>query len=185
MNQTIEHTKVEEPIITHQKNKKENLKYLWHILLIAVSLILLYFSMKQFVNAKSDEIFIKLEITLSTFAVWISEYLIIKGITQKTKLSLGIVVGIEIIFDIINYFIRVVRGSAITISDMVAIRTGLSVVKNINFKINEKFIYGLLITSAIIAIIIIFSEKIIEEKETWKTRSIKIIIGLAILITLP
>ena len=190
MNQTVlkKVEEIDEPIINIKKDSKQVwkdiLKYLLHTLIIAVILVLTFFSMKQFELAKPNEISPKAEITIATFACWIAEYLILKGITGKTKLSLGIVVSVELAFDAINYIIRAVRGSAITISDIVAIRTGLSVVKNINFKFDMNFLWGILIAIAAFAILIIFRKKIISKKENLQIRVIRIIIGLSIAIWL-
>ena len=113
-------------------------KYLWHTLLIAGVMLLLTISMKFFEDATSLFTLETIKYTIVTIIVWVSEYLILKGITNKTKLSISIVAGVEIVFDIINYVVRMARGSTITISDLSAVKTALSVSKNIH--LNNVFI---------------------------------------------
>ena len=129
-------------------------KYLWHTLLIAGVMLLLTISMKFFEDATSLFTLETIKYTIVTIIVWVSEYLILKGITNKTKLSISIVAGVEIVFDIINYVVRMARGSTITISDLSAVKTALSVSKNIHLKFDFKFFLGILFTGTIIALII-------------------------------
>ena len=185
MNETI----IKEPGIKEEKaiikkDIKNKLQYIWHILLIVISLLLLFLAMKQFAGASKEEVFRNEELTITTLVVWICQYSVLKGITGKSKLSLGLAIGIEVAYDIINYIIRIVRGSAITISDIVAIKTGLSVIKNINLRFEIQFLYAILFVLAIVAILIIFRKKIIQKEEGWVTRVIKIITGIAIVFIL-
>lgn len=169
----------EKEIIKEQKNV-----YILHIVLIAVSLILLFISMKYFEDAKKIITLENFQYTIVTFIIWICEYLILKGITNKSKLSLSIVIGIEALYDVINYAVRTIRGSAITISDIFAIRTALSVSNNVNFEMDRNFIFGIVFAITIIALIIIFRKKFIENKDSLVLRCIKITIGFLIIFIL-
>ncbi len=166
--------------------KKENSwkQYLWHIPLIAVILMLLLFSMRYFNYVMEVYSFESYKIILTTFVVWICEYLVVKGVTNRTKISLGIVVGVEVIYDIINYAVRTVRGSAITVSDIHAIKTALSVSKNVSLQYDNKLALGIAYALAIIAIIIIFKDKFVEKKSSYKFRITKVVIGFAVIIAL-
>lgn len=156
-------------------------KYTIQILLMEIILFILYFAMKKFNNATLMEIFIMPEFTIGTFAVWISGYLILKAITGKTRISLGIVVGIEALYDITNYFVRTIRGSSITISDITAINTALSVVKNVKMSIDLNFITAF-ICIVIIALIIIFLKNFfVEEKTKIYSRILEAISGIMII----
>ncbi len=166
----------EKAIVKFQTKKWK--KYLIHCILILILLILLSFSMKNFNNADEIYSFNNIKYVSVTFCFWLCEYLILKGITNRTKLSLGIILGVETIFDLMNGVVRTVRGSAITISDLLAIKTALSVSKNINLKFNTKFYVGILFTIVIIAIFIIFKNKFITKESKYKGRLIKIFIGL-------
>ena len=133
-------------IIVIESKKKKVLKYILKLLLstflIAISIYLLYFAMKNFDNASKEETIgeIAEKYMKPTLLVWAGGYLIVKGITGKTRLSLAIVIGIEAIYDIINYVVRIVRGSAITISDLKALQTAFSVAKNIKIQFDIKFL---------------------------------------------
>ena len=175
-------------IIVIESKKKKVLTYilklLLNILIIAVSVVLLYFSMKNFDNASKEEIFNAKKYVFSTITIWICGYLILKGITGKSRLSLAIVIGIEGIYDIINYVVRTVRGSAITISDLKAIQTAMSVSKNIKLQFDIKFLYGLLFLIPIILIIVLFKKGFFEKKEKWWLRITKFLVGVLILFSL-
>ncbi|MBQ9298800.1 MAG: sulfatase-like hydrolase/transferase [Clostridia bacterium] len=166
------------------KSKKEKkwLKYLWHFALIVAILAQLFFAMKYF-EAGEENLIIEDPWTWETIAIWFSIYLIIKGITNKTKLSLTILIGLETIFDIINYIVRTVRGSTITVSDMFAIRTALSVSKNMHLEFDAKFYIGMLFVILIIATLVIFRRKFIEQKSKWFIRVLKILIGVIAIIS--
>ena len=153
-----------------------NKKIIKHVLLIFVVLIQLFFSMEFFEGANEIKYFTNFEYIFVTFIIWISEYLFIKGITNKTKISLSIVVGLELLFDICNYFVRTIRGSAITISDLYAIKTGLSVAKNVSLTFDIRFVIAILITISIIIVISIFRKNFIENKSNWIARIIKMLI---------
>ena len=148
---------------------------------IAITIVLLFISMRFFNDAKDINIIENGQYIVLTIIIWLSEYFILKGITGKKKISIGIVVGIETIYDIINYIVRIARGATITISDLFAIKTALSVSKNINFQITIDFILGILITIIIYALLIIFRKKIKEEKEYIIKREAEVIIGILII----
>ena len=172
---------------TNKETKCSTIKfadYIWHIILIASSFILLFFSMKYLNNADDISPFFTFKYTISTILVWIAMYLILKGLTNRSFLSLAIVVSIEIIFDIINYIVLMVRGSAVTISDIKAIQTALSVSHNISISFEKKGILGLIFAFAVVLVLIIFRKKFIIHKNKWHMRCIKILSGASILFIL-
>ena len=88
-------------IIVIEDKKKKVLTYILKLLLstflIAISIYLLYFAMKTFDNASKEETIgeIAEKYMKPTLLIWACGYLIVKGITGKTRLSLAIVIGIE------------------------------------------------------------------------------------------
>ena len=114
-------------------------KYLWQIILIILIFCMLFISMKFFEDANIIAYFTNLEHIAITFLIWTSLYFIFKGLTDKTVLSLSFVVFIQIVFDIINYIVRISRGSGITLSDFSTLKTAYSVVGNIKIVFNTGF----------------------------------------------
>ena len=70
-------------------------------------------------------------------------YLIVYGITNKTKLSCMIVSTVAIVFGVTNYIVTQIRGIAITISDVYSIQTAMSVAKGIQPELEGNFIVGM------------------------------------------
>lgn len=70
-------------------------------------------------------------------------YLIVYGITNKTKLSCLIVSTLAITFGVVNYIVTQVRGIAITVSDVYSIQTAVSVAKGIEPELEGNFIVGM------------------------------------------
>lgn len=159
--------------------KDEVKKYSKHIGIMAILLAVLSIAMKCF--EESEKIFSLENINYIFFSIviWICEYLLLKAITGKSKISLCIVIGLEAVYDIINYVVRTARGSAIAISDLYAVQTALSVSKNLTFSFEKKFLLGMVFIAIIIVLFLILKEHIIEEKDNWKTRVIKGTVGIA------
>ena len=66
-------------------------------------------------------------------------YLIVYGITNKTKLSCMIVSTVAIVFGVTNYIVTQIRGIAITISDVYSIQTAMSLCGDfVNLMIKKK-----------------------------------------------
>ena len=164
--------------------KIEIKKYAIHIGLIVVTLFLLSFAMKYFEDSRNIYSFENWNYIIATMVIWGCEYLIVKGLTNNSKLSLGIVIGVEALYDIINYIVRIARGSSIAISDIFAFQTALSVSKYITIKFDSNFVFGALFIIAIIAIFMIFRNKIVEQKDSYKIRISKVCIGIIIVLVL-
>lgn len=162
--------------------------------LIILIFLLLSISMKLFED--TTEITLKhVKFTIFTFIIWGCQYLIFKGLTNKTVLSISLVIGIETTFDIINFIIRNIRGSAITISDIFAIRTAMSVSKNINIEFDQKFIIGIIVTLLICFLLVLlknYYSKLYTDDNTTnlqqpknnsnKKRAFQIVSGLMVLL---
>lgn len=169
-----------------EKNNKKTIKIsklriIWRGILILIILLQLFLSMKYFSEIK-DILNILNKYMVITFAIWISEYLILKGLTNKTKLSILIVLLLEIIFDIINYIVRNARGSSITISDIFALKTALTVSNSIKIQFNVQFFFGILFAIFAIVTLIIFKEIFVNKKTKLVYRILKIILGITIII---
>ena len=167
-----------EELKKEETNKKERkwLKCLWHFILIAIVLTFLFFAMK-YLNAGEEDLFFEYQWLWKTIVIWFSGYLILKGITNKTKLSLSILVIIEVVFDVINYVVRTAMGSTITASDMLAVQTALSVSKSVHIEFDVRFYIGILFAILIIATLIIFRKRFLDEKTKWFIRVLKVIVG--------
>lgn len=77
---------------------------------------------------------------IGNFLILIFLYLIIYGLTNKTKVACSIVSGAMFLFGIINYFVTQIRGIGITISDIYSIQTALNVAGGIKLNIDGNFI---------------------------------------------
>lgn len=86
---------------------------------------------------------------IGNFLILIFLYLIIYGLTNKTKVACSIVSGAMFLFGIINYFVTQIRGIGITISDIYSIQTALNVASGIKFNIDGNFIVATFIFIAI------------------------------------
>lgn len=96
------------------------------------------------IESKLDDFF-KFPKFLCNLSIYIFLYLIIYGITGRTKLSCTIVSGASVIFGIINHIVIQIRGIAITVSDIFAIKTAVNVAKGIQIEFNENFILGIVL----------------------------------------
>lgn len=158
--------------------------YLKHLGLIFVILLLLFFVMKYWNKADDISPFFTIHYTLATLLVWFSLYLILKGFTSKSFLSLSLVVVAELIFDLINYIVLRIRGSAVTISDLVALPTALSISQNLTIEFEKKGIIGIILAIILLSTLILFRNQFLKQKEKWCSRSIKVVLGLSFLIVL-
>lgn len=106
-------------------------------------------------------------------------YLIVYGITNKTRLSCMIVSTIAVTFGVINYIVTQVRGISITISDVYSIQTAASVARGIRPELEGNFIVGM----ALYAIENVFMWKFCnfddnKEKRTKKRRGVTAVLGI-------
>ena len=174
------------PNINAIKNKLFNKirlkKIIQQNILVFFILTILLCSMLYFEN--SIIFFGNIGFYILTLIIWYCEYLIFKGITNKSNLSISLVIAIEAIIDILNYIVRTVRGSCITISDLYAIQTALSVSKNIKFTFDLNFLFGIFSIISSIIILIIYRKTIIESKTSLPIRFSKILIGVTIIFLL-
>lgn len=116
---------------------------------------------------------------LCNLAIFIFFYLVVYGITNKTKVSCTIVSSIAIIFGVINYIVTQVRGIAITVSDIYAIQTAINVSKGINPYFEGNFFVGILlflIENFILWKFVKFDEKL--NLKTVKKRVVTSLIGV-------
>ncbi len=170
-------------------DKKAKIKlYIKHFLLLLLIFVLLFFSMRAFYESFDSITTIKEALfnkfALANILVWFALYLILRGLTNKPLFSLAIIVVIEIIFDFINYAVLNIRGSGITLSDIKAIQTALSVSHTTHFSLDEKGILGIVLFIIILLVIIFLRKFIIVQKNNWKNRVSKIITGVLIIFLL-
>ena len=166
-----------------ENERKKNTK-IKNAMIILGTLMLLSISM-QFLEDFQQIFGLKnIKYIIATILIWICQFLILKGITNKTKISLGIVIGFEAAFDIINYIVKSARGSTIAISDIYAIKTAISVSNSITVELDKRFWFGIIVLVSIIIILILFKKSFIEEKHEYKLRILEVFVGFLFLVTL-
>lgn len=116
---------------------------------------------------------------IGNLLILISMYLIVYGITNKTRLSCMIVSTIAVTFGVVNYIVTQVRGISITISDVYSIQTAASVAKGIQPNFEGNFIVGM----ALYAFENIFMWRFCKfddnkEKRTKKRRVVTSVLGI-------
>lgn len=107
-------------------------------------------------------------------------YLILKGITKKTNLSLKIIYAIFVLFGIINYIVMDTRGVGISFTDILSVKTALSVSNAIKFKFRFRLIVVVLIM-IFDYIIFKFIKKSTDDNISIKRRVVYILIGIFII----
>ena len=172
------------------KTKPNIISYIMHFCLLLFIFVLLFYTMKFF-NMTFSILLFELAsnnifhiIALSNILVWFAFYLILRGITNKPRLSLAIVIGIEVVFDIINYVVLVIRGSGITLADIKAVQTALSVSHTTNFSFEARGLCGIVLLTVLLIVFIIARKLFVVVKDNWKIRCVKIISGVLILFAL-
>lgn len=80
---------------------------------------------------------------IGNMLILLAFYMIVYGITNKTKLSCMIVSTLAVTFGVANYIVTQVRGISITISDVYAIQTAMNVAKGVHPNIEGNFIVGM------------------------------------------
>ena len=166
-----------------ENERKSNIKF-WNAILIFAILVLLSIMMQiledfQYIFASNN-----IKYIVATICIWICQFLILKGITNKTKISLGIVIGFEAFFDVINYLVKAARGSTIAISDIYAIKTAISVSNSITIELDKRFWVGIISLIFIIAVFVTFRNYFTEERHEIKIRILEIFIGVLFIVTL-
>lgn len=171
-------------ICIEKKGIKLILPFIFHAILLISIFVLLYFSMKYLNNADDISPFFTFNYTISSILVWLAVYLILKGATNSSLFSIITTVSIEIIFDVINYIVLMVRGSAITISDILAIPTALSVSHNIHISFARNGFIGLFFVFIIFLLILLFRKQFVKSKSNWIYRLSKVFVGILIFVIL-
>ena len=126
---------------------------------------------ENFFNAKANKF-------IYNYIVFIFLYLIIYGITNRTKLTCSIIYVSTVVFGVINYIVEQVRGVAISISDIYSLKTAFSVSERIEVKGDGNLIIALVVFAiAMIALCFIkFNDK--RKTKTLKRRAITFLIGM-------
>lgn len=115
-----------------------------------------------------------------TIFILISISEIIYSITNRKKLSLIIVTSIIYIYSLINYVVTQIRGSSITIYDIMSINTALGVSNNIEFKLDTNIIIATYLFITIILLITYFYSN--YKNNQYKARIISCICSIIILV---
>ena len=113
------------------------------------------------------------------YFLFIFLYWILYGFTNRTKVSCIVITVCTYIFGISNYLVRVLRGNAISVSDIFSIRTALNVAKGLKPSINGNFIIATILFIVLLTIIIKeikFKDK--SEIRTTLSKNITIVLGV-------
>ena len=187
--------------ISGQVMKKKVMSIMKQIVIIALFFIACYISM-ELINGRTiqlDEVkdttlefserkealfdilkfFFEPEKFLYNYAIFILLFFILYGITKKRKVSCTTIYVCTVLFGVINYIVRQVRGSAITISDIFSIGTAASVLKGIRPEFDGNIYTGLIIffTTIILFWIYVKFEDISNAKNI-KRRVTMVFIGI-------
>ena len=81
----------------------------------------------------------------SNFLMCIWLFIIIYGISNRPRLSAVLTSVIVIFFELLNYFVLQVRGFAITISDIYAVKTAISVAGGLSLKIKADLVLAIIL----------------------------------------
>lgn len=130
-------------------------------------------------TTNSFDDFFKFPKFVVNYLLFIFIYWIIYGLTNRTKLSCGLIAIFTFLFGIVNYIVTDLRGISITISDIYSIRTAANVAKGIKPTFEGNFI----IATLMLIFIFIFlgtskSIKDKKEKRTTKAKAITIVLGV-------
>ena len=113
---------------------------------------------------------------LSNYLMCIFLFLIIYGLFNRPRTSCVITATIVLCFEMINYFVIQARGFAITIADLYAIKTALSVAGGLSFKFKtDVIIAGFLFILSSVGLFFIY-KPLKKEKGQWFKRISKCLI---------
>lgn len=115
----------------------------------------------------------------ANYFLFIFLYWILYGFTNRTKVSCIVITVCMYIFGMSNYFVRVLRGNAISISDIFSIRTALNVAKGLKPNVNGNFIIATILF-ILLLIILIKGIKFKDKREirTTLSKNITIVLGV-------
>ena len=103
------------------------------------------------------------------FFILLALFAILKGVTGNTRASCILLFIFSLVFEIINYIVRQLRGSGITIADIFAIQTAVNVAdKGMNVSITGYFIAGFFL-AAIVVVLILALQKPEKKLKIWRT----------------
>ena len=106
------------------------------------------------------------------FFILLALFAILKGVTGNTRASCILLFIFSLVFEIINYIVRQLRGSGITIADIFAIQTAVNVAdKGMNVSITGYFIAGFFL-AAIVVVLILALQKPEKKLKIWRTSRI-------------
>lgn len=106
------------------------------------------------------------------FFILLALFAILKGVTGNTRASCILLFIFSLVFEIINYIVRQLRGSGITIADIFAIQTAVNVAdKGMNVSITGYFIAGFFL-AAIVVVLILALKKPEKKLKIWRTSRI-------------
>lgn len=130
-----------------------------------------------FKNAFLD--FFKFPKFVVNYFLLIFSYWIIYGLTNKTKLSCGIILVCTFLFGTANYIVTGLRGISITISDIYSVRTAINVAGGMKPTVEGNFIIATILFIALF-FVLIKCIKVDEKKEihTTRAKTITIIVGI-------
>lgn len=109
--------------------------------------------------------------------------ILIYAITNRKKASLIFIGSIVLIYSLINYLVTQIRGSSITIYDILSIKTALNVSKNITFNIDSNIIIAMFLFIVSTLFIVYFYGDYTKKQKRVRIMMLVVCIMLLILIT--
>ncbi len=186
------------------KNKSKNIKHFFKIVAIEAVKLFTIFSLMTIMQCIINENELSLYVTLIenikylgtaysldilhrlniimglNILVSIIIYTFIRAITNKKRMSLAITASVLFLYEIANYVVTDLRGSAITIADMLSLRTALNVSNGLSVKLSVGFIMGIVVYLIILLLIFTMYRK--KQKMKKQMRAFSFAISLIILV---
>lgn len=103
-------------------------------------------------------------------------YTFIHAITNRKKMALIITTSLLFLYETANYVVTSLRGTAITILDILSLKTALNVSKGLDIKFSRQYIIGTVIYLLILLLIVILYRK--KEKRENKFRILTLAVSL-------
>ena len=110
---------------------------------------------------------------LANYFACIFIFLIVYGITNRPRLSCIVTAALVICIEMLNYLVIQARGFAITVSDIYAIKTAISVADGLEFKFKTDVIIAIITLIAAITGLFMLYKPSKSENRTWFKRITK------------
>lgn len=154
--------------IIHAKGKSKNIKKFLKMFVIDGLKLLLIFSlitiMQLIINNNEWNTDIRIEKVLNKYLclnilISIIIYTFIYAIINRKRMSLVITVSVLFLYETANYVVTTLRGSSITILDILSLKTALNVSKGLKIEFSGRFLIGMGIYLIVVLLIFFLYRK--------------------------